>query len=53
MEFAKMQQAAQKLKIGQTGRHIFLCADQGVPKCCHKEAGLASWEGLDPASRGL
>lgn len=46
MEFVKMQQAAQKLKIGQPGRHIFLCADQGTPKCCHKEAGLASWDYL-------
>jgi len=27
-------------------RHIFLCADQTNPKCCQKEAGLASWEYL-------
>ena len=27
-------------------RHIFLCADQTEPKCCAKEAGLASWEFL-------
>jgi len=24
-------------------RHIFLCCDQTNPKCCSKEAGLASW----------
>ncbi len=27
-------------------RHIFLCADQTEPKCCAKEAGLASWDFL-------
>src|SRR6266852_1666226 len=27
-------------------RHIFLCCDQSVPKCCSKEAGLASWNYL-------
>ncbi len=38
--------AALKLKIGQKGRHIFLCADQSTAKCCSKEVGLASWEYL-------
>lgn len=37
---------AQKLKIGQTGRHVFLCCDQSNPKCCHKETGLISWNYL-------
>jgi (2Fe-2S) ferredoxin len=27
-------------------RHIFLCANQTEPKCCAKEAGLASWDFL-------
>lgn len=27
-------------------RHVFLCADQGEPKCCAREAGLLSWEFL-------
>jgi (2Fe-2S) ferredoxin len=27
-------------------RHIFLCCDQTVPKCCTRETGLASWEYL-------
>ncbi len=46
MELEKMQQAAEKLMIGHQGRHIFLCCDQGVAKCCQREAGLASWEYL-------
>ncbi len=46
MEQEKMRLMAQKLKIGQTGRHIFLCADQSLPKCCSHESGLASWDYL-------
>jgi (2Fe-2S) ferredoxin len=34
------------LGIEKIERHIFLCADQTEPKCCAKEAGLASWEFL-------
>ncbi len=33
MELEKLQIAAQKLKIGQPGRHIFLCCDQTTAKC--------------------
>lgn len=36
----------QTLGIGRIQRHIFLCSDQTKPKCCEKEAGLASWEYL-------
>ena len=46
MELEKIQQAAQKLKIGQTGRHIFLCCDQALPKCCNRETGMDSWDYL-------
>ncbi len=35
-----------QLKIGSIQRHIFLCADQTVPKCSTKEESLASWEYL-------
>jgi (2Fe-2S) ferredoxin len=42
----ELQQAVQKLKLGQSGRHIFLCCDQTVPKCCAKDAGLSAWEYL-------
>jgi (2Fe-2S) ferredoxin len=27
-------------------RHIFLCADQTVPKCCDKDRSLAAWDYL-------
>jgi (2Fe-2S) ferredoxin len=45
-DIEKMQQAAVRLKIGQKGRHIFLCCDPTVPKCCSKDAGLAAWDYL-------
>jgi (2Fe-2S) ferredoxin len=46
MDLEPLQYAAQKLKLGTLGRHIFLCADQSVAKCCLKDVGLASWEYL-------
>lgn len=41
-----LQSCADSLGIGKIQRHIFLCADQTEPKCCAKDAGLASWEFL-------
>jgi (2Fe-2S) ferredoxin len=46
MEFEKLQLAAQKLNIGQAGRHIFLCCDQTTSKCCSLEIGLTAWDYL-------
>jgi len=37
---------AENLGIGAIRRHIFLCADQTKPKCCDKDAGIASWDYL-------
>ncbi|MBI3280892.1 MAG: (2Fe-2S) ferredoxin domain-containing protein [Acidobacteria bacterium] len=42
----RLSEIAAKLRIGGLRRHIFLCADQTEPKCCSKEAGLASWDYL-------
>ncbi len=36
----------QALGLDQIQRHIFICADQTVPKCCDKEASLQSWNYL-------
>jgi (2Fe-2S) ferredoxin len=41
-----LEREAKALGIGKYQRHIFLCADQTEPKCCAKEAGLASWDYL-------
>lgn len=42
----RLAQVAENLGIGAIRRHIFLCADQTKPKCCDKEAGIASWDYL-------
>ncbi len=41
-----LRACAAALGLEKIERHIFLCADQTEPKCCTKEAGLASWEFL-------
>lgn len=41
-----LQDRCQKLHLNQIKRHIFLCCDQTIPKCCTKEVGLQSWEFL-------
>ena len=40
---ADLTSTAAALGLEKYQRHIFLCADQTEPKCCAKEAGLASW----------
>ena len=37
---------ARDLGINSIERHIFLCADQTLAKCCSRETGMASWEYL-------
>jgi (2Fe-2S) ferredoxin len=46
--FSPESQRAVAASIGVPAarRHIFLCCDQTVPKCCEKERGLAAWEFL-------
>lgn len=36
----------QALGLSQIQRHIFICADQTVPKCCDKADSLVSWDYL-------
>lgn len=42
----ELKTIVQDLGIDRIERHIFLCCDQSKPKCCSKEAGLASWDFL-------
>lgn len=42
-DMAELQRIADTLHIARIERHIFLCADQGKPKCCDLEAGLEAW----------
>ena len=41
-----LEHRVDKLHLKDIKRHIFLCCDQSVPKCCDKAVGLKSWEYL-------
>lgn len=41
-----LQSAVASLGLDQIQRHVFICADQTVPKCCDQEASLESWDYL-------
>lgn len=45
-KLAELHEAAVQYGVGSFRRHIFLCAEQGEPKCCSYEAGSASWKYL-------
>lgn len=36
----------ENLQLTEIKRHIFLCCDQTVPKCCDKATGIESWQYL-------
>lgn len=40
---ASQQEVAASIGIDVAQRHILLCCDQTVPKCCEKERGLVAW----------
>ncbi|EFJ48460.1 hypothetical protein VOLCADRAFT_60309 [Volvox carteri f. nagariensis] len=44
---------AASLRIDRPGRHLFLCSDQTVPKCCSKEEGIRSWNYLKKRCKEL
>jgi (2Fe-2S) ferredoxin len=52
-ERAELEQAAIKVGLAATQRHIFLCCDQTKPKCCDRERGLAAWDYLKRRLRDL
>lgn len=41
-----LQSCVQSLGLAQIDRHLFICADQTVPKCCDKAESLAAWDYL-------
>jgi len=44
---------AEGVGIPSARRHIFLCCDQTVPKCCEKERGIKAWDYLKRRLREL
>jgi (2Fe-2S) ferredoxin len=41
-----LQALVRRLGIDRIDRHIFLCCDQSIPKCCARDASLESWQFL-------
>ena len=52
-ELQNARAAAEDLGIPAMQRHILLCADQSVAKCCDRERGLAAWKFLKNRLRDL
>lgn len=42
----ELAERIERLHLQDIKRHIFLCSDQSVPKCCDAEAGLKAWDYL-------
>lgn len=40
---AAASRRAKEIGVGEIRRHIFLCCDSAVPKCCSPEASRESW----------
>ena len=45
--------AAETVGVPNARRHIFLCCDQAVPKCCDRAVSLESWQYLKRRLREL
>ena len=41
-----LRETADRVGVGVARRHIFLCCDQAVPKCCDRERSNVAWEHL-------
>ncbi len=41
-----LQQSVDALALTSIQRHVLICADQSVPKCCDKAASLEAWDYL-------
>ncbi len=52
-ESETLSDIAENAGLGRIGRHIFLCADQSVPKCAPREVTLAAWDYLKRRSKDL
>ncbi|MBD2425474.1 ferredoxin [Phormidium sp. FACHB-1136] len=41
-----LQQSVNALALTSIQRHVFICADQSIPKCCDKAASIEAWDYL-------
>ncbi len=48
-----LQKSVETLLLADIQRHVFICADQTVPKCCDKEESLVAWNYLKKRLKAL
>lgn len=48
-----LDQSVKALSLDKIQRHIFICADQTVPKCCDKAESLVAWNYLKKRLKAL
>ncbi len=48
-----LESCVESLGLKQIQRHVFICADQTLAKCCSKEEGLAAWNYLKQRLKAL
>lgn len=48
-----LRERLEAIGIPGARRHVLLCADQTVPKCCDAERGMAAWSFLKARLREL
>jgi (2Fe-2S) ferredoxin len=49
----RLTTCSQALGLPQIQRHVFICADQTVPKCCDKAESITAWNYLKQRLRQL
>ncbi|MGB3291396.1 MAG: ferredoxin [Phormidesmis sp.] len=52
-EETALEESVQALSLADIQRHIFICADQTVPKCCDKAESIAAWNYLKQRLKAL
>ncbi len=52
-EVNALDKSAASLSLSDITRHVFICADQTVPKCCDKEESLLAWKYLKQRLKAL
>ncbi len=48
-----LEESVQTLSLADIQRHVFICADQTVPKCCDKAESIAAWNYLKQRLKAL
>ncbi|MEM9150055.1 MAG: ferredoxin [Cyanobacteria bacterium P01_F01_bin.3] len=52
-EITALDKSVNALSLNAITRHVFICADQTVPKCCDKAESIAAWKYLKQRLKAL